>query len=99
MTYVMKMPPDCFSAATSSRLRPVISAISASLMPEGWDFIGTIQKVAFLDRPMVRENFTSNDSTFMAEGDEIYGSEEVSNKIYLKYSSNEYIPFVECEEY
>lgn len=68
-------------------------------LPEGWKSIGTIQQVVFQDRLMVMENFTGNDSAFMAEGDGVYSNGEVPDKIYLKCGSNEYIPFVKCKEY
>lgn len=46
------------------------------------------------DAPMVSENFTGNDSTLMSEGDELYGNKDEPNRIYIKCSDNEYIPFI-----
>ena len=68
---------------------------SEQLLPEGWQRIGKLQRVVNQDGPVPEENFTGNDSALMEEGDEIYANAEMPGKIYLKYSGNEYIPFVQ----
>lgn len=67
---------------------------SEKTLSDDWSRIGTIRKVVYQDAPMVSENFTGNDSTLMSEGDELYGNKDEPNRIYIKCSNNEYIPFI-----
>jgi len=64
-------------------------------LPDNWEHIGDIENVVSQSEPMVKEEFTSNTLTI---GDEIFGSDSESNKIYVKVSTDKFLLYEVMEE-
>lgn len=68
---------------------------SVNALPDNWEHIGDIENVVSQSAPMVKEEFTSNTLTI---GDEIYGSNTETKRIYVKVSTDKLLLYEVMEE-